>query len=355
MAAGLKSLLRSASQPAPVVEAAYLLDEGRNPDCPLLERIRILGLLASVLDHYFAEQAPAMADSKRVEITEQLDPLLQRAFDELNDALLPALVHEYDILIRRHHELDGLQRSDLRRFFRQKLYPMLTPLAVDPGHPFPFISSHSINLLVHLSSPDLSIGPLSYARIKVPRLMSRFVTVPSAAGQNLFIWSEDVVAGFLDELFPGMNIESVFLFRVLRASSIERNGDELEAQSRGLRNQQLTSPVVRLEYEAAMPESVVEWLASHLACAASILLPQFRPACDVSACRSGKSGPFRELTGWSGYDTLSTKLDRDCSDWGNRPSALPIRELPGAARQQAAKRSSAPRVSGRKWPDGLPR
>jgi polyphosphate kinase len=264
LAAGLKSLLRSASQPAPVVEAAYLLDEGRNPDCPLLERIRILGLLASVLDHYFAEQAPAMADSKRVEITEQLDPLLQRAFDELNDALLPALVHEYDILIRRHHELDGLQRSDLRRFFRQKLYPMLTPLAVDPGHPFPFISSHSINLLVHLSSPDLSIGPLSYARIKVPRLMSRFVTVPSAAGQNLFIWSEDVVAGFLDELFPGMNIESVFLFRVLRASSIERNGDELEAQSRGLRNQQLTSPVVRLEYEAAMPEPVVEWLASHL-------------------------------------------------------------------------------------------
>ncbi len=264
LAAGLKSLLRSASQPAPVVEAAYLLDEGRNPDCPLLERIRILGLLASVLDHYFAEQAPAMADSKRVEITEQLDPLLQRAFDELNDALLPALVHEYDILIRRHHELDGLQRSDLRRFFRQKLYPMLTPLAVDPGHPFPFISSHSINLLVHLSSPDLSIGPLSYARIKVPRLMSRFVTVPSAAGQNLFIWSEDIVAGFLDELFPGMNIESVFLFRVLRASSIERNGDELDAQSRGLRNQQLTSPVVRLEYEAAMPEPVVEWLASHL-------------------------------------------------------------------------------------------
>ena len=277
LAAGLKTLLHSTSQPAPVVEAAYLLDEGRKPECPLLERIRILGLLASVLDHYFAEQAPALADSKRERITAQLDPLLQQAFGELNDTLLPALARESGIVIRRPHELDGRQRDDLRRFFRQKLYPMLTPLAVDPGHPFPFISSHSINILVHLSSPDFGAGPLSYARIKVPRLMSRFVTVPSAAEQRFFIWSEDVVAGFLGELFPGMNIEGVFMFRVLRASSSGRNGDELEVQSRGLRNQQMASPVVRLEYEAAMPESVVEWLASHLPVPLQFCFPSSGP------------------------------------------------------------------------------
>ena len=264
LAAGLKTRLRSAKQPAPVVEAAYLLDESRSPDCPLLERIRILGLLASTLDHYFSEQAPALTESKREEITGQLDPLLQRAFIELNETLLPALTEEYGIEIGFPHGLDGPQREYLRRFFRQKLYPMLTPLAVDPGHPFPFISSHSINLLVHLGSPDFGTGPLSYARIKVPRLVSRFVAVPSAAGQRLFIWSEDAVAGFLYELFPGMKIESVFLFRVLRASSGGRNGDELEAHSRGLRNQQLASPVVRLEFETAMPDAVVDWLASHL-------------------------------------------------------------------------------------------
>ena len=264
LATGLKSRLKTAQLPAPVVEASYLLEESRDPDCPLLERLRILGLLASVLDHYFVDQAPALADSEQEEIAAKLDPLLQQAYVDLDDLLLPALSEEFRINIRLPHELDRQQHEYLRHFFRQQLYPMLTPLAVDPGHPFPFISSHSINLLVHLRGPDIGIGPLSYARIKVPRLMSRFVSVPSSTEMRLYIWSEDAVAGFLNELFPGMQIESVFLFRVLRASSGARNRDELEEQSRGLRHQQLALPVARLEVETAMPESVVEWLASQL-------------------------------------------------------------------------------------------
>ncbi len=264
LADGLKKQLQSSRQPAPVVEAAYLLDESRSPDCPLLERVRILGLFASVLDHYFAEQAPALTDSSRQEITDHLDRLLERALVELDRTLLPELKDEFGIVIGDPSSLEAAQRSHVRRFFRQQLYPMLTPLAVDPGHPFPFISSHSINILVHLSSPDVRFGPVSYARIKVPPLMSRFVAVPSDASKRLYIWSEDAVAGFLDELFPGMQIESAFLFRVLRASNRARSGDELEARGRGRRHQQLASPVVRLEYEAAMPDSVVEWLASHL-------------------------------------------------------------------------------------------
>lgn len=264
LAAGLKSRLRTSTLPAPVVEAAYLLEESRDQSCPLLERLRILGLLASTMDHYFSEHAPPLADSEQEETAAKLDPLLVQAYGDLNDSILPCLSEEYNIVIRRPHELDRPQLEYLRRFFRQQLYPMLTPLAVDPGHPFPFISTHSINLLVHLSSPDLGTRPLSYARIKVPRLMSRFVSVPSPDEQRLFIWSEDAVAGFLVELFPGMQIESVFLFRVLRAASGNRNHDELEAQSRGLRHQQLASPVARLEVETAMPDSVVEWLASHL-------------------------------------------------------------------------------------------
>ena len=264
LATGLKNRLKTAQQPAPVVEATYLLEESREGDCPLLERIRILGLIASVLDHYFVVQAPTLADSEQEAIEAELDPLLQQAFVDLNDSLFPALMDEFRISIRRPHELDRQQHEYLRRFFRQQLYPMLTPLAVDPGHPFPFISSHSINLLVHLSSPEIGMGPLSYARIKVPRLMSRFVSVPSSSDLRLFIWSEDAVAGFLEELFPGMQIESVFLFRVLRASSGAGNGDELEAQSRGLRHQQLALPVARLEVETAMPDSVVDWLASQL-------------------------------------------------------------------------------------------
>ena len=264
LAAGLKTRLLNDVNPAPVVEAAYLLNEAQDQNRPLLERFRILGLLASVLDHYFVERAPAMSESDQGDIAARLDPLMQRSYMELNESLLPELSVEHHIEVHRPHELTAGQREYLRGFFRQQLYPMLTPLAVDPGHPFPFISSHSINLLVHLSSPDLGIGPLSYARIKVPRLMSRFVSIPSTTKKRLYIWSEDAVTSFLDELFPGMKIESVYLFRVLRASSGIRNGDELEAQSRGLRHQQLSSPVVRLDVETAMPDSVVEWLSSNL-------------------------------------------------------------------------------------------
>lgn len=264
LAAGLKTRLLTAKRQAPVVEADYLLNEARAQDCPLLERFRILGLLASVLDHFFVDRAPALSDEEQSEIAASLDPLLQEAYAELSQALLPALSAEFDIEVRRPHELTFGQREYLRRFFRQQLYPLLTPLAVDPGHPFPFISSHSINLLVHLSSPDLGIGPLSYARIKVPRLMSRFVSIPSLDTKRLYIWSEDAVTSFLEELFPGMQIESVYLFRVLRASGGSLHRDELEAQGRGLRHQQLASPVARLEFETAMPEPVVEWLSSNL-------------------------------------------------------------------------------------------
>ncbi len=264
LAAGLKTRLHSSQQPAPVVEAAYLLSEARDQNCPLLERIRILGLLASVLDHYFVDRAPALSEEEQGEIAASLDPLLQESYVELRENLLPVLSVENGIEVRRPNDLTPEHRDYLRGFFRQQLYPMLTPLAVDPGHPFPFISSQSINLLVHLSSPDLGMGPLSYARIKVPRLMSRFVSIPSTAKKRLYIWSEDAVTSFLDELFPGMQIENVFLFRVLRASSGSRNGDEFEAQSRGLRHQQLSSPVVRLEVETSMPDSVVEWLSSKL-------------------------------------------------------------------------------------------
>ncbi len=289
LAAGLKARLQTVPLPPPIVEVAYLLEESRNPACPLLERIRILGLLASSLDQYFAEHAPvpsghasaptalrpdgatshplaAIADAPFdwEEITARLEPLLQQAFVDLQETLLPALAAEYGIALRRPQDLSGQQREHLRQFFHQQIYPMLTPLAIDPGHPFPFISSHSLNLLVHLSRPEAGVGPLSYARIKVPPLLSRFVGVPTSAGPRLYLWSEDAVADFLSDLFPGMQVERVFLFRVLRATHRSHYSDTLAAQSRRLRNLQLASPVVRLEVEASMPDRLVEWLAYHL-------------------------------------------------------------------------------------------
>lgn len=271
LAAGLKVRLQDESLPALIAEVGYLLEESHNVARPLLERIRILGLLASSLDQYFAEQMPvpeggisALPSPQWLEISAWVEPLLQQAVVHLQGTLLPALAAEYGIILRRPEELNEEQRAYLHRFFHQQVYPLLTPLAIDPGHPFPFISSHSINLLVHISSPDAGIGPLAYARIKVPRFLPRFVEVPSDAGR-VYLWSEDAVAGFLQDLFPGMQLERVFLFRILRAAPNRRSSDELVAQSRWQRNQQLASAVVHLEVEAVMPDQLVEWLAAHLA------------------------------------------------------------------------------------------
>lgn len=270
LAAGLKRHLQTARVPPPVGEVEYLLAESRRADRPLLERMRILGLLASSLDQFFATQFPEWQDGAfppdagfLADTSAHLEPLLQQAVEDLRQTLLPGLEAEYQIALGNPQELNSDQREFLRRFFHQQVYPLLTPLAVDPGHPFPFISSHSINLLVHLRSPARGARSAAVARIKVPRLLPRFVEVPHHQNLRLFMWSEDIVGSFLPELFPGMAIESAYLFRVLRAAH-RGERDELAVQSHWLRNQQLASPVVRLEVEAAMPGRLLEWLAGHL-------------------------------------------------------------------------------------------
>jgi polyphosphate kinase len=172
-------------------------------------------------------------------------------------------------------QLGEQQRAWLFSYFRQRIYPLLTPLAVDPGHPFPYISSDSLNLLVLLQRPERYerlASPL-YARLKVPRrVVPRLIDVPPLAEVDspvlyddakwrYWVWSEDVVRFFVHELFAGMSVTGIYQFRVLRAGPGE--GVELEAfEPRSVRDK--LAPVVRLDVQATMPPLIVQWLATRL-------------------------------------------------------------------------------------------
>lgn len=278
LATGLARYAAPGEVPRALAEAHYLCDESHNGARPLLERIRILGLMATSLDQFCVEHTPALSeeDGPRDALdwaacAPVVSTLLQRAARLLRVELLPALAQERGALLRQPAMLTREQRIWLRTFFQAQIFPLLTPLAIDPGHPFPFISSYSLNFLVQLRGQKAgsATSVLNYARIKVPRLLSRFVEVPlpesrDSASEHDFLWSEEIVRFFLPELFPGLSVENAYLFRVLRPNLVPAaQPDQLDPQP-VLHQRHLLSSVARLDVEADMPGSMLTWLTDHL-------------------------------------------------------------------------------------------
>src|SRR5262249_44065802 len=143
--------------------------------------------------------------------------------------LQPALAAQ-GIVISDYAGLTGEQQAALRDYFDRIVFPVCTPLAVDPGHPFPHISNLSLNLAVELQDPD---GPRHFARVKVPNVLARLVTLPSNDGQDgrgspaIYVWLEQLLAANLGALFPQMELLEIHPFRVIRDADIEIQ--ELEA------------------------------------------------------------------------------------------------------------------------------
>ena len=278
LATGLARYQPDASVPRSLAEPSYLCDESHNLARPLLERMRILGLMATSLDQFCVDQGGEWAEDEweqsslfSAEFCAAVTALLARSSRLLRTQLLPALAQERGALMRQPATLSREQRLWLRSFFQAQIFPLLTPLAIDPGHPFPFISSYSLNFLVQLRGvkPGTAASASSFARIKVPRLLSRFVEVPQPEiedGSNArsFVWSEEIVRFFLPELFPGLTVENAWLFRVLRPVPTLSQGRGLSDPQPVLHHRHLLSSVVRLDVEADMPGSMLDWLAEHL-------------------------------------------------------------------------------------------
>ena len=252
-----------------------VLEEAFDARNPLLERLKFIGIFSTNLDEYFMIRVAALKQQLAAEvhkrsndgrlpneqlaaISERLRPSLERFAKLLRDDLMPALCNE-GIAIRSYAELSDEQKNDLRVLFDERVFPVLTPLAVDQGHPFPYISNLSLSLGVEMYESTVDGPEMHFARVKVPQSLPRLIAVPAPEGLNHFVLLEDVIAQNLDALFPGMEIRASYRFRVTRDADLDLQEDEADDLLRmiesELRRRRFGEPV-RLEVEASMPQAL---------------------------------------------------------------------------------------------------
>jgi polyphosphate kinase len=260
-----------------------VLHQARDARIPLLERVRFLGIACSNLDEFFQKRVGGLkrqeaagvltlsvdgrAPSDQLRLIRSAARSMSRTIAEIwTTELLPRLRAEADVLISRFDQLSVGQQKGLNRHFREHVYPVLTPLAVDPGHPFPFISNLSLSLAVILRHP--ARGSHHFARLKVPTSQGRWLAVPEQPSARFHLVPvEEVVRHNIGALFRGMEIVEVHAFRVTRNADITRDQEEAEDLismiSEELRERRFAE-VVRLEVERGMPEQVRQLLMREL-------------------------------------------------------------------------------------------
>jgi len=244
---------------------------------PLLERTRFLAIFGSNLDEFFMVRIAglkrriaagvavpsASGMSPRAVLSSSLQAsrvLMERHAHLLHDAIVPALA-EQDIHLLRWRELTDEERERIGEFYHQRVFPVLTPLAVDPAHPFPYISGLSLNIALVMRNP--TTGKEHFARVKVPPVIHRWIK----ASEGRYVGLEDVIAANLDSLFPGMEIVDHYTFRVTRNEDLEVEEDDAENLLKALEKELLRrrfGPPVRLEVDEDMSDAVLELLVGEL-------------------------------------------------------------------------------------------
>lgn len=235
---------------------------------PLLERVRFLGITASNLDEFFRKRVGGLKRQIGAGVstrspdgrtpTEQLAlcraavrPMYRTMTHTWEQVLKPLLRQKAGIHIRDYRSLDEEEKAYLHRVFLEQIFPILTPLAVDPGHPFPFISNLSLSLAVTLRHPKRHTE--HFARLKVPTSRGRWIPLPAPLH---FVPIEQVIAHNIQELFRGMEIVAVHPFRITRNADVRRDEEEaddlIELISEELRERRFAT-VVRVEVDHAMP------------------------------------------------------------------------------------------------------
>jgi polyphosphate kinase len=257
---------------------ARVLALAEDPGRPLLERAKFLAIFSSNLDEYFQVRVSGLQEQVeagvRTRSADGLDPaeavrairdqareLVERQTTIFTKDVAPAL-EEVGIHFLDWAELDADDRAALRETFERQVYPVLTPLAVDPAHPFPYISNLSLNLAVVVRDPATSLQ--RFARVKVPPALPRFVPLPDG---ERFIPLEQVMAAHLDRLFPGMEVLAHYPFRVTRDADFELDDeaeDLLEAIETVLHRRTKFGETVRLEIDSTMSDDVLDVLSREL-------------------------------------------------------------------------------------------
>src|SRR3954453_3384021 len=262
---------------------ARVLALAADTSLPLLERAKFLAIFSSNLDEFYmvrvaglkrrdemglsVRSADGLSPREQLRrIGERTQQLASRHAKVFMEAVRPALADE-GIIVVTWAQLDDDERSRLSTYFHEQVFPVLTPLAVDPAHPFPFVSGLSLNLAITVRQPE--DGTQHFARIKVPDNVDRFVELgPREGGAAIrFLPMEELIAAFLSVLFPGLEVVEHHAFRITRNADFEveedRDEDLLQALERELARRRFGSPV-RLEVADDMTENMLELLLREL-------------------------------------------------------------------------------------------
>src|SRR5271155_5274513 len=246
-----------------------VLAEALDERTPLLERAKFLAIFTSNLDEFFMKRALVLHGGKTEaqralvqELRDKLLPMLRRQAECYREVILPVLA-EHGVYLRKWDELTHGQQKEASSYFDSNLSPALTPLVVDPEHPFPFISNLSTSLVFRLHDKDRHES--MYARVKVPGILKQWVPLEAdlAPGQKLLTPLHEVIRGNLHWLYNGMTIKSVTLMRLTRDAEVELD-DNSEASIRELVKEQIRQrryePVVRLEFGPGADSGIKELL-----------------------------------------------------------------------------------------------
>ena len=257
---------------------------------PLLDQAKFSAIFSNNLDEFFMVRVASLKSQVEAGITtpsedgktpleqlltirERLIPLLQQQQDHYRKQLRKQLL-DHNVELLDYSQLNKQQQQWVSDTFRHSVFPVLTPLAVDPAHPFPFVSNLSLNVAAVIHDPES--GQRQFARVKVPQKnLPRFVSIPTELSESdpkpihTAVPLEQVIAFNLDLLFPGMSVQGHYFFRVTRDADLELRDLEADdlmlALEQGLRKRRMGGEVVRLEVPNDMPEDVVEMLMNGLA------------------------------------------------------------------------------------------
>ncbi|MFL6216372.1 MAG: polyphosphate kinase 1 [Blastocatellia bacterium] len=266
---------------------ARVLEEALDKSHPLLERLKFLAIFSTNLDEFFMIRVSGLKQQIEEGITElsfdgltptaqlkviadRLHPMLADQMRCLKEDILPELAAQ-GITITPYRALSDRERRAINDYFVQNVFPVLTPQAVDPSHPFPYISNLSLNLGVMIEPSDgmddsVPMSGPRFARVKVPPIVPRLVPVGDSGTE--FTLLEEVIAANINSLFPGMKIGEFHAFRVTRDADIEIREDEandlLRVLEQELRRRRRFGSIVRLEVAATMPPDMVAYLTNSL-------------------------------------------------------------------------------------------
>jgi polyphosphate kinase len=259
-----------------------VLELAEDPTTPVLERAKFLAIFASNLDEFFMVRVAGL--KRRImtgiavptntgrspqdvlgDINDRAHELQLRHATAFHDLVKPALDDEH-IHIESWSDLAEADRTQLDEIFTEQIFPVLMPLAVDPAHPFPYISGLSLNLSVRIKDPRTN--RVEFARLKVPPILSRFIPLPDdGTGRVRFIPIEDLISHHIDELFPGMEVLEHHEFRITRNEDVEIDEDESENLIQALERELLRrrfGPPIRLEITDDMDDVTLELLVNEL-------------------------------------------------------------------------------------------